>query len=854
MLITPFLASVPRPATAPAACVTFCDHWSYTGIGWQLGVESDALSLNDAMNLYDACGGKTCIDFDTRAYEKLQEAYPEVLARFRKYLSDRRLEVTGGTYGQPMGSMFSGESDIRQVAFGVADLKRLLGYRPTTFLNEEDFTFPQLPQILRSAGYRYASLAQLDTWGRAGCPPMQIDAFDWEGTDGTKIPSTPENSLFRAPLDPGDEAKNWDSTVASTDFKALQRQGVPLYIGWEEFGWERPETPAYTWLAPACEALTKKANVRYVTLTEYMRRYVSGGLATRRLKMDDWNKVLTWGLGGDQLRIYGNQVEDRLSAAERFDAVAAELGRPSSAAALTLAWKDRLASESHDAGLCEYSRWQGDRMAALDRVEDHHDQTWGSLGYNLLDSANSVAGRVLDSSLRFIASRTNTRHLGGRVCTVFNACAWARDGIVVTEKLYPLPAGSKAVVARDAAGRIVPSQILEGERDAGGNLVACKVEFAAKGVPGVGYSAYSLSFSPSLTPAHSDLKTDRSAFTLENAYLKVRLDPTTGAIASLIDKRTGHESLRPGSSYPVFRGQPDPGYPLRGNIPADYDSSKAKAELTWTEDGPVRSTLRARFHFSNLDFETDISLACGEPRVEVVSRVLSAVPPRRDDDPKNIQRGWYLDLMPSEKPREVVRDCPLDVEDATRATFHALNFADLVNGDGGLLVIHPGTEYFRFEPDGTLANLIEREWESYYSGEWGWTRYAEYHHELQPHGADFSNADRIRAAADANDPLIAVMGPAHSGRLGPSLGQVSVSSSAMELSELREKPGGGIEVRVVNTTGRALKGTVSFGFLVKSARKTNILGEDAGPLPISRHAVSVSLGPWKFQTIALSPR
>ncbi len=34
-------------------CVTLCNHWSYIGIGWQLGIESCVLSASDAMEMVD---------------------------------------------------------------------------------------------------------------------------------------------------------------------------------------------------------------------------------------------------------------------------------------------------------------------------------------------------------------------------------------------------------------------------------------------------------------------------------------------------------------------------------------------------------------------------------------------------------------------------------------------------------------------------------------------------------------------------------------------------------------------------------------------------------------------------------
>ncbi|MBN2581340.1 MAG: hypothetical protein JXB10_20330 [Pirellulales bacterium] len=51
-------------------CVAVCNHWSYIGIGWQLGIESNVLSVTDAMEIFDRPPhAKTCINLDARAYE-----------------------------------------------------------------------------------------------------------------------------------------------------------------------------------------------------------------------------------------------------------------------------------------------------------------------------------------------------------------------------------------------------------------------------------------------------------------------------------------------------------------------------------------------------------------------------------------------------------------------------------------------------------------------------------------------------------------------------------------------------------------------------------------------------------------
>jgi len=56
---------------------------------------------------------KTCLELDARAYEFMAEKFPEVTERLKKYLAEDKVELIGGTYGQPLETMFSGETNIR---------------------------------------------------------------------------------------------------------------------------------------------------------------------------------------------------------------------------------------------------------------------------------------------------------------------------------------------------------------------------------------------------------------------------------------------------------------------------------------------------------------------------------------------------------------------------------------------------------------------------------------------------------------------------------------------------------------------------------------------------------------------
>jgi len=827
-------------------CLTICNHWSYIGIGWQLGIESCVLSVTDAMEMADRPPfAKTCLNLDARAYEFMAEKFPEVTERLKKYLAAGKVELIGGTYGQPMGTTISGESNIRQIVVGREVIRKTLGYPLVTFLEEEEFTHPQIPQLVKLAGFRYASLAQLDTWGRAGCPRLDVNALLWKGLDGTEVPCVSKNALFGYSPD-------LKKLIDTPEFQKLSALGKPLIFAWEEFGWESPEKPAYLTSPAKYQTLE---NVEFVTLQEYLDKYGTQAKESLYLPMDAWNKSLTWGLGGDQVRILDRKVDGLLLAAELFDGIAAAHGGSSQVDTLEKAWRDLLASQSHDVGLCEYSRWQGDRMAPFDRIEDLHNFTWGTIGYNHLDAAQRQGQAVLETALRSLSGRVNSganKH-GELAAVVFNPHGWPRTDLAITGRIYPVPPQCREVCVKDRMGRVVPSQIVKQDSSPDGNLVMAEVAFRTLEVQPAGYDTYYLHFAAQPTaPTKTDLRMDRSALMMENEFVRVRLDPNTGGVVSLVDKSSGQESLDSGpGAFPHFTGRPNPNLSTRPNPPAFYDSAKSKAAIDWIASGPLWATLRAQHAWPYLKFETRVSLAAGSPYVEVVSRVLAQVPPHPDVSPPDIKEGYWVSFVSGFTVMKMLRDFPFGVEETNQPVFHALTFVDLVGQDRGLLVLHAGTQYFRRDAAGALSNLVMREWESYFTKEYGWPIYAEYRHALLPHGGKLSNADRLRSAAEFARPLACVLQEPRGGDLPLSQGFLSVSPASVQLSAFRRKRGGGYELRVVETEGRRAEATVAVRLPVGKATETDLVGNRLGDAAFRNGQLAVVLEPWKIHTFHL---
>ena len=877
--------------TAQGICVTVANHWSYIGIGWQLGIESCVLSATDAMEMADrAPHVKTLLNLDARAYEFMAETFPEVAKKLAGYLAAGKVELIGGTYSQPMGVMYSGESNIRQIAWGREIIRKTFGCELATFLEEEDFSHPQVPQIVAGSGFKYASLAQLDTWGRTGIPVLEYNVIDWQGIDGTAMTSVPKNSLFGY-------SPNLKELAASPAFAKLREQGKPLIFSWEEFGWESEEEPAYLKAPEKYLALAKESPVEFVTIAEYLDKYGRGPREKIFLPMDAWHKLLPWGLGGDQLRILDRKVEALLLAAERFDALAGALGERTQESRLEKAWKDLMTAQSHDVGLCEHSRWQGDRMAPLDRIEDKRNYTWGAIGYQHLDAAERDGREVLDTALDSLAKRIDSRagQQGPSAVTVFNPTGWEREEIVTTDRIYPVPAQSKGVVVKDAAGRVVPSQIVKSGKDGQGNLVMVNVAFLAGKVPGVGYDTYYLEFVPGATPSPAtDLRIDEDALAMENEFVRLRLSPRHGAIESLVDKKTGREMLdgRKGP-FPVFKGRPNPDYALRSVfvkgkytkedmvIPALFDSSTsevwrkdehgatapteahdwkvvAKSDIQWLEKGPLRATVRTRHNWPLLKFEIRVTLCAHSSRAEVTTRLLPEIPPPPDaldagrQFPARIKEGYWLTFAPGFDVTTVLRDYPLGIEPAGQDVLQGLTFVDLMGRDCGLLVLHAGTQYFNRDPDGVFSNLLLREWESFWSGEYGWPRYSEYRHALLPHGANMSNAERLRASAEFAQHLLCVVRTPQAGHLPKRKGFIVVAPESVQLSAFRKDARDGYELRVVEVEGRAAAATVHLDVPVASAVETNLVGRKMGEVSRSGGRLAFETEPWKVRTFKLS--
>jgi alpha-mannosidase len=845
--------------TKPDFAVTLANHWSYIGIGWTYGIESCVVSINDSLTVAEPpLGLKTCINLDAAAYELITENFPEVIDNLKKHLKTGRVEIIGGTYSQPLGTMIGNESNIRQLVIGRKVIKKYLGEGVDTFLEEEEFSHPQLPQLLKLAGYQYASLAQCDTVGTSGIPRVETNCFLWQAKDGTVIPCIPKNSLFLHPPCVTADIDYYETPEGKANIAELKQSGVPLAVVWTEFGWEPlGEIQYHTKFDPGkYHGLKQRTHVVFVTIKEYMGKYAKPA-DTLEFSMDDYDKILPWGIGGDQLRVNDRKAEALLISAERFDAFSYMLCPERNMCEFEDIWKDLLTAQSHDVSLCEYIQWQRLIFFERNRLYNTHEMLWGAIGYTYLDKAISSGNKILGDSLETIASKidSSTDAQGDLAVTVFNPCTWERKGLVVsTGKMYLKDTHAKGIVMVDAQGKAVPSQIISSKTDSDSNIVTADVAFEVESMPAAGYVTYYVRFmNEEVRKDVHELKINKEDLEIENDYVRISFDKTNGSIISLFDKNTGKELLdskNQGST--IFNGRVNRKYCEQNGLeilPEHYDTSSSKASFSWIEEGPLRASVCVRHFYPQVSFETVTTLHFNSPKVEIACRLRAIAPPAVDKKEAGIWNfeGYWLDFSPGFGINKVYRDVPFGVESAAKSTFHGFSFVDMVGDDRALMLVHSGTQYFKWKNGNILSNLLMREWNAVCGG---FQSYCEYKYFLIPHDIAISNQDRLQMSMEMDYTAKAVVNRPAKGSLAKEMSLLGVYGEGVVTSCFRRKGDKGFEIRLFETEGKQTTVRVEFAIPVEEGYDTDLMGNRIDQLQkAGGNSFEVVLKPWQITTL-----
>ncbi|MBQ7329437.1 MAG: alpha-mannosidase [Oscillospiraceae bacterium] len=121
-------------------------------------------------------------------YQYLKEEAPEKYAQLKSWVAQGRWEPEGSMWVECDCNLVSGESFVRQLLLGKKFFREEFGAETRTLYLPDVFGYSAaLPQILKKSGIEYFVTSKI-SWNDTNTLP--VDAFLWEGIDGTELFTT----------------------------------------------------------------------------------------------------------------------------------------------------------------------------------------------------------------------------------------------------------------------------------------------------------------------------------------------------------------------------------------------------------------------------------------------------------------------------------------------------------------------------------------------------------------------------------------------------------------------------------------------------------------------------------------
>lgn len=525
----------------------------------------------------------------------VEESDPALFARIRERVAEGRWVNAGGWWVEPDCNMPSGESFVRQGLVGQRYLRSRFGRTATVGMNVDPFGHNvMLPQILRGQG--------MDSYCFLRPGPHESDLDDtlfwWEAPDGSRV------LAYRIPFEycspPGEVAGQTEKSLGQLD-RSLDTLMVFYGVGNHGGG----PTKANIESIHRYDRMGSFGRMRMSSPREYFdevaARLGDDGLAQLTVRRDDLQHHAAGCYSSHSgIKAWQRRAQAAVLSAERWAAITARAGlTPYPHDDLDRAWKQVLFNQFHD-------------VLPGSAIESAYDDARDQLG-----EAVAIAKRVITRSQNVIArdvaieQDTETSPV-----LVFNPHPWPVTAHV--EMQYGVAPSGVHVV--DADGALVPSQKIQSVAttdDKGRGATAFKAE-----VPALGYRLFRMvrGQQPADLPwsAGAPGSLTATGTTLENTILRVEIDPATGWLRSLLDKRTGVDLVRGarGEHTQICEDPTD----TWGHRVLSYDWPGEPMRTTRTvlrEHGQLRARLRIEREWQRSTMVEELILGEDSDQVEV---------------------------------------------------------------------------------------------------------------------------------------------------------------------------------------------------------------------------------------------
>jgi alpha-mannosidase len=782
-----------------------------------------ARSWSSALRLMEEYPEFKWIQSQPQLYKYIKQTQPEIWEQIKQRVADGRWEAEGGMWVEADCNLSGGESLVRQFLHGRRFFREEFGVENLVLWLPDVFGYAwALPQIIKKSGLKYFMTTKI-SWSQFNRFPY--DTFKWRGIDGTEVLThyVTATSLqqpkefwiynYNAEVFPEVVKGTWDMYQQ----KEINREALSSF-GWGDGG--GGPTREMMEFARRLEDMPGIPHVKIGRVDEFFRRLderVSGDPRT-----PVWNGELyleyhrgTYTSQAQQKR-NNRKSEFLLHNAELYAAAASALtGAAYPKEALDEAWETVLRNQFHDI-------IPGTSIPEVYAVSTEEYSQVFARGNEAADKATRRLAHAMT--------------LAEESLVVFNPTGVPRSDLISAD----LPDGFTPV---DEAGEPLPIQ---------GNLIY------ATDVPANGWRAFPLRPATAAAAAAGAGMVVANPLTVTERLLETphfRLDLNEhGHITRLYDKAGQREVLAPGQAANVLQAFEDK--PLRwDNWDIDiYYQNKGRSvtdlvEATVEEAGPERGVLRLVWKFEDstitqrlmiyartprIDFETHVNWQQSQILLKVAFPVdIHATAATYDIQFGNVQRPTHWNTS----------------WDWARFETVGHKWADLSEGGYGVSLLNDCKYGHDIKDNVMRLTLIK-------SGTWpdpkadrGEHRFT---YSLFPHREDWFRGGTVGQAYRLNNPLAAVVEPAHPGALPGVQGLVTCTADNVMVETVKQAEAGeGLVVRVYEYGNRRGPAELIFSRPVAGATETNLMEEEPVRAAFTGNRVPFNIKPYEIKTFVV---
>ena len=822
--VKPMLASleVLRPKLAPVAAfakrftLTFTSNAHIDAAWlWREG-ETKLVAKNTftaVLNMMDARPDFTYSQSAAQYYAWMEDSYPEVFSRIRDRVKDKRWELTGGMWIEPDCNLPAGESWVRHFLFAQSYFKKAFGVMPRLGWNPDSFGYTwNMPQLFRQAGID-AFVTQKISWNDTNVFPYRV--FWWEGPDGSRV-------LVYFPFDYGNDLADAFQLVDwLRQFEA--NTGLPhmmeLFGVGDHGGGPTPEMLARV---DQFRSLDIFPRIQFATAESYVSYLREQDPTVFPVWRDELYLEYHQGTFTTQANVKeaNRRNESRLTTTEKFSFAASRLG--AEYPDLRKAWENLLFCQFHD-----ILPGSSIREVYVDAAE-RHAETEQATRISLQRALSTITGKISTAAVK-----------QGTPLVVFNPLSWERSDIATLD----LPEGdTQEYTVFDGRTEVLSQIVAAGPYNR-------KLLFEAKRIPPLGYRTFTLVRSRATTRQSTSLAVTPAS--LENEFFKVTLDPGSGWIRSIVDKRHGNEILSgPGNQLQLLEDKPRAWDAWNiGWTGTVYPTTLRSIQIG--ERGPLRVSLLVNCDvlgptfkrdypaegFPSSFFTQEIFLTAGRDVVDFKTDVdwheyrtmlKVAFPVTASDTAATyeIPYGW------------VRRSTEMKTSyDRAKVEVPALRWADLSGGTYGVSLIN--TAKYGYDIKGNVMRLSLLRSPKYPdpTADMGKHSIA---YTLYPHQGSWQDAKTVHKGYEYNTPLIATLAEAHAGTLPAtsSFGALAPANCVLTTIKKSEK-GDSWAYQFYESEGRDAQAELVLPATPRKVILSNFLEEEGVPVPITGNRVKL---------------